>query len=74
MKRIVIDVYDEKDGKLNGLIDIRSNEYGFSYGNDITGHGLQCKHDSESNEYRKLMFRLDRITDLVRKIEGSEGI
>lgn len=74
MKRIIIDVYDESNGLLKGLINIESKEYDFSYGNDITGHGLQCKYNGESNEYRKLMFRLDRIADLVRKIEGSEGI
>ncbi|WP_042683129.1 hypothetical protein [Anaerosalibacter massiliensis] len=71
MKRITIDVYNEEDGHLNGLINMESKEYGFIYGNDITGHGLQSKYEGGTNEDRKLMFRLDRISDLVRKIELS---
>ena len=71
MKRIIIDIYDKTNGHLDGLIEIKSEEYGFIHSSDKTGRGMQCKYEGGTNEYAKLCFRLDRLADLIRKIELS---
>ena len=41
MKRIVIDIFEKEEGKLNGLVEIESKELEFKYGNGGAYHGLQ---------------------------------
>lgn len=73
MKKIVIDIYDESDGTLNGLIEINSEEYGFMYVNNDGGSGLQCAYDGGTDEYRRLRVQISEIANAVRNIEEHEG-
>ncbi|NLY46835.1 MAG: hypothetical protein GX053_12740 [Tissierella sp.] len=66
MKQIIIQVHD---GNLKDLIFIDSEEYDFTYGNDIKGHGLQCRFEEGTKEYEDLKQSLDNIADWARRID-----
>lgn len=70
MKRMIIDLFDEEDGDLNGLIKINSDELSTTYLNTSTSHGLHCNLKAGSNNFVEIRETLEDISTLIRKINS----
>lgn len=68
MKRIVIDMYDETNGHLNGMIEINSKDLGLIYSNTMEFHGLQSNYDGDDERYIEQMDICHKITKLVKEL------
>lgn len=68
MKRIVIDMYDETNGLLNGMIEINSEELCLTYSDIIGFHGLQSRHEGDDERHIKQMDICHKITKLVKEL------
>lgn len=68
MKKITIEIFEDKDGKLKDLIDIESNDLCITYANTPTMHGLQCNFDGDTEEFLEVEKTLVGISNLVRKL------
>lgn len=70
MKRIVIDIYDETNGHLNGMIEINSEELCLTYSDIIGFHGLQSNYDGDDERYIEQMGICSKIVELVKQLEN----
>lgn len=70
MKRIVIDIYDETNGHLNGMIEINSEELCLTYSDIIGFHGLQSNYDGDDERYIEQMEICSKIVELVKQLEN----
>lgn len=70
MKRIVIDMYDETNGHLNGMIEINSEELCLTYSDIIGFHGLQSNYDGDDERYIEQMEICSKIVELVKQLEN----
>lgn len=70
MKRIAIDVYDETNGHLNGMIEINSEELCLTYSDIIGFHGLQSNYDGDDERYIEQMEICSKIVELVKQLEN----
>ena len=68
MKRIVIDMYDETNGILNGMTEINSKDLGLIYSNTMEFHGLQSNYDGDDERYIEQMDICHKITKLVKEL------
>lgn len=67
MKRIVIDIFEKEDDKLNGLVEIKSEEMQIKYANGGEYHGLQM---FDCDDYWRKIYEdtLLSINDKVRML------
>lgn len=70
MKRIAIDIYDETNGHLNGMIEINSEELCLTYSDVIGFHGLQSNYDGDDERYIEQMEICSKIVKLVKQLEN----
>jgi hypothetical protein len=70
MKRIAIDIYDETNGHLNGMIEINSEELCLTYSDIIGFHGLQSNYDGDDERYIEQMEICSKIVELVKQLEN----
>ena len=68
MKRIVIDIFDKENGKLNGMTEINSKDLGLIYSNTMEFHGLQSNYDGDDERYIEQMDICHKITKLVKEL------
>lgn len=68
MKRITIDIFDEEDGYLNGLVEINSNDLIITYAMALSCHGLQCNFDGDTKEYLEIEKTVKEIAELSKKL------
>ena len=68
MKRIVIDIFDKENGKLNGMTEINSKDLGLIYSNTMEFHGLQSNYDGDDERYIEQMDICHKITKLVNEL------
>ena len=69
MKKIIISMYDEVDGLLNGSTEVSSEELGFIYINTARHHSLQNDYDELDERYIKQIEILEKIVELTKKLE-----
>ena len=72
MKRIVIDIYDDKDSKLNGLIEIESKELDFKYANGGNYHGISMFDCSAywKDAYESILVEINDKIRLLNEVSG----
>ena len=68
MRRIIIDIYDKEDKKLNGLVEINSEELCITHFQDSNFHGTQCNFDGDTENYIEIQNILNEMTNLSRKL------
>lgn len=67
MQRITIDVFDENDGHLNGLIEINGKDFTFADIGTRYG-GLQSKHDGDNTNHKLMQKHLFAVAGLIEEI------
>ena len=78
MKRIVIDIFEKEEGKLNGLVEIESKELEFKYGNGGAYHGLQMFEtesfwkDVYESELANICDKIRFLSELYNKVNGGK--
>lgn len=70
MKRIAINIYDETNGHLNGMIEINSEELCLTYSDIIGFHGLQSNYDGDDERHIEQMEICSKIVELVKQLEN----
>lgn len=66
MKKITIE-FPQGD-KLEGMVDIVSEDFHINYTDMITHHGLQCNFDGDNIKHKLIMSFCKRITESAREI------
>jgi len=68
MKRLTIDIFEQEDRELKGLVDINSDELCVTYANTDRMHGLQCNFEGDTKEYLEIQNILEEMTTLAKKL------